>query len=155
MFAAATADRPLVEPEPEPEAGDGDAEADPIPGDISLRVFNGTATPGLGAQMDNQLAAAGFDVTDGAENWSSRDVARTEVRYGPGQERAAEYLARTLPGAETVEDRTLDDDLQLVIGFNYTTFEAPEVAETDPVPEEEPSAGTGTAATTAKDNICG
>lgn len=151
MFAAVNADRPLVEREPEAE--EGDEEAEPVPGDISLRVFNGTATPGLGAQLDNQLAAAGFDVTDGAENWSSRDVARTEVRYGPGQERAAEYLAQTLPGAETVEDRTLDDDLQLVIGFNYTTFEAPEVAE--PEPEEEPSASTDTATTTAKDNICG
>ncbi|WP_017585264.1 LCP family protein [Nocardiopsis ganjiahuensis] len=154
MFAAINADRPLVEPEREDETG-AEEDADPVPGDISLRVFNGTATPGLGAQLDNQLAAAGFEVTDGAENWSSRDVAGTEVRYGPGQERAAEYLAETLPGAETVEDGTLDDGLQVVIGFNYTTFNAPEVQEAQVEPEEEPSADTDPATTTAEDNICG
>ncbi|PWV44944.1 LCP family protein [Nocardiopsis sp. L17-MgMaSL7] len=154
MFAAINADRPLSEPEDEPEKAD-EGDDEPVPSDVTLRVFNGTATPGLGAQMDDQLTTAGFDVTDEAENWSSRDVATTEIRFGPGQEQAAEYLAGTLPGSQTVEDRTLDDDLQVVIGFNYTTFEAPRVEATEAAPEEEPSAGAEPATTTAKDNICG
>ncbi|MBE1456475.1 LCP family protein required for cell wall assembly [Nocardiopsis terrae] len=150
MFAAVNADRPLVEPEPGDDAG---AEEEPVPSGISLRVFNGTAAPGLGARLDGQLGGAGFDVTDSAENWSRHDVARTEVRYGPGEERAAEYVAGTLPGSETVEDDTLDGDLQVVIGFNHTRFEAPEVEETQP--EEEPSEEGALATTTARDNVCG
>ncbi|MEU3016260.1 LCP family protein [Nocardiopsis sp. NPDC007018] len=154
MFAAINADRPLTEPEEKPEEESGD-DAEPTPSEVSLRVFNGTATPGLGAQLDSQLETAGFDVTDVAENWSSRDVPTTEVRFGPGRERDAEYLATTLPGARTVEDPTLDDDLQVVIGFDYTTFEAPRVEATATEPEESPSTGAEPATTTAKDNICG
>ena len=152
LFASVNADRPLAEPE---ESAEEDEAAEPTPGSTSLRVFNGTASPGLGAQMDNQLSEAGFDVTDDAEDWTSRDMAHTEVRYGPGEEDAAEYVAETIPGSEPVEDPTLDDGLQVVIGFNYTTFNAPEVEEAAPEPEDEPSDGDGSATTTAKDNICG
>ena len=155
LFADINADRPLGEPEAEAEEPGGE-DSEPVPGDVRVRVFNGTATPGLGAQMDNRLVEAGFDVTDEAENWSDRNVPTTEVRYGPEDEELAAYMAQMLPGSETVEDQTLEGDLQVVIGFNHTTFEPPApvegaVAEEEP---QEPTAEDGPATTTAAENIC-
>lgn len=151
IFADVRADRPITDEEPVEEN-----EGDPVPSDLAVRVFNGTATPGLGARLDDQLAAAGFDVTDQAANWTSRDLPRSEVRHGPGREEQAAYVAEMIPDSETVEDETLDDDLQIVIGFNYTTFHPPEVEEEAPEEEatEAPEGGAA-ATTTAEDNICG
>ncbi|CAL9536565.1 Polyisoprenyl-teichoic acid--peptidoglycan teichoic acid transferase TagU [Nocardiopsis dassonvillei] len=152
LFADINADRPIAEPPAGPSEEEGEGE--PSPSDIRVRVFNGTGTPGLGASLDGALEGAGFQVPDAASDWSSRDVAATQVRYGADDAAAAEYVAGLVPGAEAVEDTTLDGELQIVIGFNYTTFNAPEVEA--PEPEESPSAGDAPLTTsTARDNICG
>ncbi|WP_306371481.1 LCP family protein [Nocardiopsis sp. CC223A] len=151
LFADINADRPITEPSAGPSAQE---EREPAPADIRVRVFNGTGTPGLGASLDGSLTGAGFQVPDAASDWSSRNVPATQIRHGADDTAAAEYVARTIPGAETVEDTTLDDEIQIVIGFNYTTFNAPEVEA--PEPEESPSAGDAPLSTsTARDNICG
>ena len=153
LFADVRADRPITEPEEEPSPEEGGR---PAPDDIRVRVFNGIGTPGLGAQVDTGLTGAGFEVTDPAENWSSSDVPTTEVRYGPGDGTDAAYVAEMIPGSEAVEDDTLDGELQIVIGFNYTEFHAPDTEEApEPEPEAEPSADDGLATSTARDNICG
>lgn len=153
IFADVRADRPITDEEPAQESGD-EGVGDPVPSDIAVRVFNGTATPGLGAELDDHLAESGFDVTDRAENWVSRDLPQSEVRHGPGREEQAAYVAEMIPDSETVEDKTLDDDLQIVIGFNYTTFHPPEVEEEASVETETPEGGPP-ATTTAEDNVCG
>ena len=153
IFADVRADRPITDEEPAQESGD-EGVGDPVPSDIAVRVFNGTATPGLGAELDDHLAEAGFDVTDRADDWVSRDLPQSEVRHGPGREEQAAYVAEMIPDSEAVEDETLDDDLQIVIGFNYTTFHPPEVEEEASV-ETEPPEGGPPATTTAKDNVCG
>ncbi|KOX20920.1 LCP family protein [Nocardiopsis sp. NRRL B-16309] len=155
LFADIQADRPVDEEEAEPAA-----EEELSPAGLRVRVFNGTGTPGLGAQLDDQLSGAGFEVTDPADNWSTRTVARSQVRFGPGNEAAARYLAEMIPESETVEDDTLDDDLQVVIGFNFTTFDPPETEGTEEAEETEApepaEAGVDTLTTsTARDNICG
>ncbi|NYJ36350.1 LCP family protein [Nocardiopsis aegyptia] len=151
LFADIQADRPITGEEPEPEA-----EEELSPEGLRVRVFNGTGTPGLGAQLDGQLSGAGFEVTDPADNWSTRTVARSQVRFGPGNEAAAQYLADMIPESETVEDDTLDDDLQVVIGFNFTTFDPPErQAEVTEAPEPAETAADAPATSTAQDNICG
>ncbi|MFE3458919.1 LCP family protein [Nocardiopsis aegyptia] len=151
LFADIQADRPITGEEPEPEA-----EEELSPEELRVRVFNGTGTPGLGAQLDGQLSGAGFEVTDPADNWSTRTVARSQVRFGPGNEAAAQYLSGMIPESETVEDDTLDDDLQVVIGFNFTTFDPPErEAEETEAPEPAETAADAPATSTAQDNICG
>jgi LCP family protein required for cell wall assembly len=153
LFADINADRPITGPSDEPSAPEEEA-AEPVPADIRVRVFNGTGTPGLGASLDGALAGAGFRVPDAASDWSSRDVPATQVRHGADDAAAAEYVAEAIPGAEVVEDTTLDGEVQIVVGFNYTTFNAPEVEA--PEPEESPSAGDAPLSTsTARDNICG
>lgn len=149
LFAAVRADRPV----------DGSGEEDgsgsePRPDDIRVQVFNGIGTAGLGAQLDAELAAAGFQVASPAQNWSSLDVATTQVRHGPDDAAAAEYVAGMMPGSQTVEDNALDGELQIVIGFDYTAFEAPQTA--DATPREEPSAAEEAGSvSTARENVCG
>jgi LCP family protein required for cell wall assembly len=149
LFAAVRADRPLggspEEERPEPELR---------PGDVRVRVFNGIGTAGLGAQLDADLAAAGFQVSAPAQNWSSLDVATTQVRHGADDAAAAEYVAGMIPGSQTVEDTALDGGLQIVIGFDYTAFEAPQTADAAPAPEPSEEEGSG-AVSTARDKICG
>ncbi|NYH51834.1 LCP family protein required for cell wall assembly [Nocardiopsis arvandica] len=149
LFAAIQADKPIADPSQ--ESGKG---SEPRPGDIRVQVFNGSGAPGLGARLDGTLASSGFQVTAPAQNWSSSNVSTTQVRHGSGDRAEAEYLAEMIPGAETVEDGTLNGELQIVIGFNYTAFEAPKAEDT--APKGEPSSGGGsTAVSTARENICG
>ncbi|PDP86891.1 transcriptional regulator [Glycomyces fuscus] len=149
LFAAVRADRTIGGPSEEARS-----EPELRPGDIRVQVFNGIGTAGLGAQLDADLAAAGFQVSSPAQNWSSLDVATTQVRHGADDADAAEYVAGMIPGSRTVEDTALDGELQIVIGFDYTAFEAPQTA--DAAPAEEPSAQEDSGAvSTARENVCG
>ncbi|WP_304451792.1 LCP family protein [Nocardiopsis sp. YSL2] len=153
LFADIQADRPITE-----EAGrEAEAEEELSPAQLRVRVFNGTGTPGLGARLDGQLTGAGFEVTDPADNWSTHSLARSQVRFGPGNEAAAQYVADMIPESETVEDDTLDDELQVVIGFNFTTFnpQEPEEPEEPEAPEPAETGDDALATSTARDNICG
>ncbi|QUX30067.1 LCP family protein [Nocardiopsis akebiae] len=149
LFAAVRADRPVDGSGEEDRSG-----SEPRPDDIRVQVFNGIGTAGLGAQLDAELAAAGFQVASPAQNWSSLDVATTQVRHGPDDAAAAEYVAGMMPGSQTVEDNALGGELQIVIGFDYTAFEAPQTA--DAAPGEEPSATEEAGSvSTARENVCG
>lgn len=150
LFASVRADRPIGGSSEE----ESQEEPELRPDDVRVQVFNGIGTAGLGAQLDAELAAAGFRVSAPAQNWSRLDVATTQVRHGPDDAAAAEYVAGMMPGSRTVEDTALDGGLQIVIGFDYTAFEAPQTA--DAAPEEEPSAGEDSGAvSTARENVCG
>ncbi|MBE2999319.1 LCP family protein [Nocardiopsis sp. HNM0947] len=161
LFADIQADRPVGDEE---EAAAEDEDSEPTPTDIPVRVFNGTASPGVGAELDAQLSQAGFELTGEAENWTSRDLAGTQVRYGPDMAEEAAYVSGLIDGSEAVEEDTLDGELQIVIGFNYTSFDAPAAeADAEPAEEEEaeetptelPEESEGSATTsTAEDNIC-
>ncbi|MFC3997056.1 LCP family protein [Nocardiopsis sediminis] len=163
MFADIAADRPLGAdaeasggdggPGDSPSGGDPDAEV--APQDIRLQVFNGMGTPGIGAQARSDLATAGFQVPGQAQDWSSRSVPETVIRYGPGEAAAAQTVADTVPGSTTEEDPTLSDELQVVLGFNYTGVDAATAPAADP--STSPDTGGGTDApetTTARDNVC-
>ncbi|WP_047867993.1 LCP family protein [Nocardiopsis sp. RV163] len=149
LFTAVRADRPV-----DGSGEEGRSGSEPRPDDIRVQVFNGIGTAGLGAQLDAELAAAGFQVASPAQNWSSLDVATTQVRHGPDDAAAAEYVAGMMPGSQTVADNALNGELQIVIGFDYTAFEAPQTA--DVTPGEEPSAPEEAGSvSTARENVCG
>ncbi|MFC7327480.1 LCP family protein [Marinactinospora rubrisoli] len=156
VFARIAADRPLDEPAERSE-GPADAEEDPVPaGEISVQVFNGVGTSGLGGRVAGELAGAGFQVPGQAQNWFSHDVAETLVRYGPGQERAAETVAAAIPGARVEADPALTGPMQVVVGANYQGVTPPTPA-TEPAPEATPEGGTGrdtVRTSTAADNVC-
>lgn len=151
LFADIQADRPV--------GGEAEEEEDsgPSPSEVPVRVFNGTASPGVGSELDTQLSEAGFDLTGEAENWTSRDLAGTQVRHGPEMAEEAAYMSGMIPGSEAVADDTLDGEVQVVIGFNYTTFDVPEAeveeGSAEGAPSESPDDDSA-ATSTAEDNIC-
>lgn len=149
LFASVRADRPVDPSSEEPSSG-----SDPKPGDIPVRVFNGIGTPGLGSQLDAELAAAGFRLSAPASNWTSSNVATTQVRHGPDDAAGAEYLAEMIPGAQTVEDPSLGGELQIVVGFDYTALEPPRPQ--DSAPEGDPSTAEedSGSVSTARENVC-
>ncbi|GLU49602.1 LytR family transcriptional regulator [Nocardiopsis ansamitocini] len=161
MFTKISRDEPLAAP-PEQEAGAPTADEAIAPGEIALEVFNGVGTPGLGSTVRTELTTAGFAVAGEAQNWPTRDVAESLVRYAPGQEAAARAVLEAVPGARLEEDATLAARVQLVVGFNYTRVAAP-AAGSVPEPSAEASAPDGTGSggrdsvntTTAAENICG
>jgi LytR cell envelope-related transcriptional attenuator len=64
------------------------------PGEVTVAVLNGTSVPGLGAKVGDDLEANGFDL--GAVTNSPRQFDQTVVMFEPGQERAAQRVARDL-----------------------------------------------------------
>lgn len=108
------------------------------PGDVTVDVLNGTATPGLGAEGERFLAERGFRV---AEVGNADPVARTVVRHRPGLEPAALLVAAQLPGV-TLEPSPSGPELALVLGPDAELTAAPPAAPAPP-PGGDPSAPAG------------
>lgn len=97
------------------EAADEDAESGVEPSDVSLRVLNNTGIDGLGSQVEALLVDEGFVVTD-TGNPDVRVPDATTVYHGPDQAEEAEVLASVLSVAELVEEPSLGEELELVMG---------------------------------------
>ncbi|RNL82330.1 LCP family protein [Halostreptopolyspora alba] len=156
LFADINADQPVSERETASSAEEP-ADERPQPNDIRLQVFNGTGAPGKGEEVRDAFSEAGFETSSRARNWPTQDVATTVVRHGPGEERSASLLSESIPGSEVREDSTLSEELQVVVGFNFTGVDPPDP---EPEPSEpEPSGGDGprseVSASSARENVCG
>ncbi len=97
------------------DSGGGDTESAVEPSDVSLRVLNNTGIDGLGSQVEALLVDEGFVVTD-TGNPGVRAPEATTVYHGPGQAEHAEVLASALSVAEVVEEPSLGEELELVMG---------------------------------------
>ena len=64
------------------------------PSEVSVAVLNGTAVPGLGAKVGDDVEANGFDL--GAVSTISEPFDQTVVRFEQGHERDARQLAKDL-----------------------------------------------------------
>jgi len=132
LFASVAAGEVLAEEEAEEESGEesqedagGGSEAAVEPGDVSVRVLNGTGRDGLGAQVEQRLTEGGFVVT-GTGNPEARQPTATTVYHGPGQAAHAEELASVLTAAQVEEVPELGAELELVMGaadWGPITFE--------------------------------
>ncbi|MFD6100220.1 LCP family protein [Nocardiopsis flavescens] len=106
----------------EPQEAPADA---PDPADISLDVLNGTAVEGLASQVAERLTSDGYTVV-ATGNPEVRVPAVTTVYHAPGQEAAAELLAKSLETAVTEEAAGLTGTLELVLGPDWTGFKGDE-----------------------------
>ncbi|MFF0244510.1 LCP family protein [Streptosporangium sandarakinum] len=176
LFRRIAADEPLVKPsKPASPAASAPATVSPSPAPsstagaltvppsrISVKVLNGTTTPGLGARVRGELQGAGFMVPAAAGNTPEKDHDGTVVRYGPGREDSARTVAAALHGAETRQVDDLGDRIEVVVGRRYpgvrkvTVDEAAAPSATSSAaPSAGPSAPSATpAARTATENIC-
>ncbi|MBE1457319.1 LCP family protein required for cell wall assembly [Nocardiopsis terrae] len=113
FFAAVSAGELTGDEEAEGESEE--AEESVEPSEVSLRLLNNTTTNGLGAQVGPLLEAEGFVVTEIA-NPGVRTPDATTVYHGPDRAEHAELLASALDNAQVVEEPSLGEDLELVMG---------------------------------------
>jgi LCP family protein required for cell wall assembly len=135
----------LVEPEPVTTVPAAE-QAAVRPADVRVQVLNGSGVAGAAGNADQQLSNRGF-VSGGVGNAAGSNVARTQIRYGPGDDAKAQLVAGSVPGAELVPDASLTGgDVVLVLGANFKGIGTAEPKDTTPPGE--------TAATQSPEDAC-
>ncbi|MBN3929109.1 LCP family protein [Streptomyces verrucosisporus] len=110
------------------------------PGKIRVQIENGTPIAALGARVDRELRATGFDTTGTPRGAEKQDVRRTVIRHDPEWDRSARALATALPGAELEEVEGQGRVMEVVLGSGHRGVlrvrHAPEPS-ASPAPKEE------------------
>jgi LCP family protein required for cell wall assembly len=111
--------------EPDDNSGTGVAAA-PAPGDIRIRVENGTHVPGLAARIAAELQRQGFVISDVADA-DSHDVAATEIHgrndSAPTLEVVRKALGTALPVTAALADApptTAPGTVTVILGQDIT-----------------------------------
>jgi LCP family protein required for cell wall assembly len=114
MFRRIGADEDLAKPSPTPTKPVKPTAPAVPPGQITVKVLNGTLITGLGARTKTALVAEGFKVPGKPGDTKVRDYKKTVVRYGPGLEASARAVAAVIPGAEL---RQIEGDgIEVIVG---------------------------------------
>jgi LCP family protein required for cell wall assembly len=88
------------------------------PGDVSVRVFNGSGVTGAAANAVTALKTAGFGASLGGN--ADRTATTTTISYHSGDEAAAATLAAQVPGAtQTASGSVPAGTLELVLGTDF------------------------------------
>ena len=103
------------DPRPSASAAEGDID----PASVHLRVLNGTGQPREATDAGSALEAAGFGV-DGVGDDPVLGNDRTHIQYPPGQEAAADLLARWLEGGAELEEVEAADGIVLITGSDWS-----------------------------------
>jgi LCP family protein required for cell wall assembly len=88
------------------------------PSSVHLRVLNGTGQPQEATDAGAALGAAGFAI-DGVGDSPVLGADQTLVQYPPGQEAAADLVARWLAGGAQLEEVEGADGIVLVTGSDW------------------------------------
>ncbi len=108
-----------VVPEPTTTVAPVTPAAPVRPGDVRVRVLNGSGVDGAAGTADQALSNLGF-VSGGVANYTGAPVTRTQIHYRPGDEAKAEILAGVVPGADRVADATLaGGDVVLILAPGF------------------------------------
>ena len=94
------------------------AEDDIDPASVRLRVLNGTGQPQEATDAGAALEAVGFGI-DGLGDDPVLGNDRTHVEYPPGQEAAADLIARWLEGGAELEEVEGTDGIVLITGSDW------------------------------------
>lgn len=89
------------------------------PKTVTVDVYNGTTTVGMGTKAGNQLSAAGFNV-DGVLSAATTDYAHSVVQYPAGMEAEANTVAAQIPGATTEVATDIEGKVRLIVGADYS-----------------------------------
>jgi polyisoprenyl-teichoic acid--peptidoglycan teichoic acid transferase len=116
----------------------GLSEGDVEPGGVRVMVLNGSGRAGEARSTADALNQVGFGVA-GTGEADGFDRGRSEIRYAPGQEAAADLVARWLvSGADLVEapGDVLGADVELVTGADFDGIRSePEPSTTTTAPD--------------------
>jgi hypothetical protein len=115
------------------------------PDQVSVRVLNGVGTSHLASDVAAALGQQGFSLTPTAN--AGAGVATSLIRYAPANRAAAVTLAAAVPGSALVQDQTLGQTLELVVGKSYHGVQPVRVGQKVTLPPAPAGAGgTGGAA---------
>jgi LCP family protein required for cell wall assembly len=148
LFSAMEQDRPIIEPSPSASAA---PKVTVAPGEIRVRVFNGTDVAGLGATAAGDLATVGFAVVGEPANASTKVGEKTVVRYDDRYTESVKTVAAALPGAELVAVKGLGRTFEITVGTGYTGAQKVKVVAASP----SASSSSSPKPRTAADDICG
>jgi len=102
------------DPRPSVDEAEGDVE----PSSVHLRVLNGTGQPQEATDAAAALGAAGFAIDGVGDNPVLGDDG-TVVQYPPGQEAAADLVARWLAGGAELQEVDGADRIVLITGADW------------------------------------
>ena len=107
-----------------------------VPSEVRVLVRNGSGRSGEAGQTAADLAAVGFGRAGNPANNAELGIQRTVVQYRPGQEAAADLVARWLvAGADLVPvDDELGADVVVVTGLDYAGVAAAPAPSTSSTP---------------------
>jgi LCP family protein required for cell wall assembly len=147
LFSAIKHDTPIVAPvTPTTSAAPTVTVA---PGSVSVRVFNGTSTTGLGTKAANDLAGVGFAIVGRAANAPQQVGADTVISYDPRYDQSVKTVAAAIPGSKLVAVKGLGRTISVTVGTSYSGVQKVKVS------TSKPSAAPSAQARTAADDVCG
>jgi hypothetical protein len=112
-----------LSPQPTPTVSSPTPTETPKPkvNGVTFMVFNGTSTTGLGAQVQQDLEAEGYEATEQAGNAPNTPVGTTIVYFRGGEDEA-----QNESNATKMADDFLDGAKVKVLGAEYESLVPPE-----------------------------
>jgi len=148
LFTAMNKDQPIVAPAPSASTSAG-STVTVAPSAVSVAVFNGTTTKGLGSKAATDLAGLHFSVVGAAANAASPVGEATVITYDPKFDQSAKTVAAAIPGAVLTAVTGLGRTIHVTVGTSYAGVKAVTVSSARPSPS-----ATGAKPRTAADDLC-
>jgi len=149
LFTAIKTDTPIVAPVTPSASASAATTVTVAPGSVSVKVYNGTTTTGLGTKAANDLAGVGFAISGRARNAASPVGAATIVSYDPRYDQSARTVAAAIPGSKLVAEKGLGRTIHVTVGTSYTGAQKVKVSS-----GTASASPTATKARTAADDTC-
>ncbi|WP_406286094.1 LCP family protein [Embleya sp. NBC_00896] len=143
LFQAIRDDKDLIAPPKAdtPGATNAPVSSGPVPvevapNEISVQVYNGTATSGLGTRVHDDLKGAGFAMVGAPRNSTATDGVRTIIRFDPRWNRSVKTVQAALPGSVLEPVTGLGRTIEVIAGSSYAGAAQVRVGN---VPTEQPA----------------
>ena len=138
VFTAMQSDTPVVKAKT--------SKVTVAPGDISVKVLNGSSVSGLATQASNDLASLGYSVAAPPGNADGTDATGTVVTYDPRWDQSVKTLQAAFPGATFQPVDGQGSTFVVTVGSDYAAPRAVKVSS----PSQQKITST-----TAADSVCG
>jgi LCP family protein required for cell wall assembly len=118
LFSAIRKDTPIVPPTT--KTGTSAPVVTVAPGQVTVKVLNGTSTAGLGHKAADDLSALGFGIAGAAGNAPANVGAATVITYDPRYDQSAKTVAAAIPGSTLTAQAGLGKTITVTVGTSYT-----------------------------------
>jgi hypothetical protein len=118
------------------------------PGNIFVRVQNGSTVAGQATKVMNELRSAGYVVVGTAINAPKKTGEETVIEYDPNYDTSLKTLQAAFPGATVKEVEGLGRTFRITVGSTFDGIKAVHVV------TPEPASGGGESPKTVGDNPC-